>query len=255
MLSSISPFNDSPLFLKNMPVLFTSIKKYSASKCSFDNAIYKTAGDKADELFHSKNSCTYHDLRIGEYCFCEAMKVDLAESEDKHQTSHIQKKTNQFSSTFSSTIYLLRTLFEDLGSVTELHEKIANKDTELHSFDPRNYLFNGQEEGDYLFGQGIINEVSINDKDYLVLYKSWSLFIYREFYKNLLAILDEVSLQTFGEKQTGIPNRFCKVFDLHDDEKIQAYLIKLSNKTYSNLGLSYQTVMNNQSYTIRSWIT
>jgi hypothetical protein len=29
MLSSISPFNESPLFLKNMPVLFTSIKNYS----------------------------------------------------------------------------------------------------------------------------------------------------------------------------------------------------------------------------------
>ncbi len=54
-------------------------------------------------------------------------------------------------------MYLLHTLFEDLGSVTELHENIANEDTEVHSSDPRNYLFNGQEEGDYLFGQGIIN--------------------------------------------------------------------------------------------------
>ncbi len=97
-----------------------------------------------------------------------------------------------------------------LGSVIELHEKIANKDTEIHSLDPRNCLFNGQEESDYLFGQGIINEESINDKDYLVLYESWCLFIYREFYKNLLAILDEVSLGTFGEKQTGIPNSFLQ---------------------------------------------
>ncbi len=61
-----------------MPVLFTSMKNYSASKRSFDNAIFKTAGDKADELVHSKNSCTYHDLRIGLYCYCEAMIVDLA---------------------------------------------------------------------------------------------------------------------------------------------------------------------------------
>jgi hypothetical protein len=49
--SSISPGDESQLFLKKMPVLFTSIKNHSASKCSFDNAIYKTAGDKADELF------------------------------------------------------------------------------------------------------------------------------------------------------------------------------------------------------------
>ena len=42
---------------------------------------------------------------------------------------------------------------------------------------------------------------------------------------------------------------------MHDDEKIQAYLMKLSNKTHSNFGLSYQTVPNNQSYTICSGIT
>jgi hypothetical protein len=121
--------------------------------------------------------------------------------------------------------------------------------------DPNNYLFNGQEEGDYLFGQGIINEeASINDKEYLQLYELWCLFAYREFYENLVVILDEVSLHTFGEK-TSIPNRFCKLFDLHDDEKIHAFLMKLSNNTHSDFGLSYQTVMNNQSYTIHSGIT
>ncbi len=66
-----------------MPVLFTSMKNYSASKTLFDNAIYEIAEDDADELFHSKNSCTSHDCMIGKYCFCESIKVDLAESEDK----------------------------------------------------------------------------------------------------------------------------------------------------------------------------
>jgi hypothetical protein len=120
--------------------------------------------------------------------------------------------------------------------------------------DPRNYLFNGQEEGDYLLGQGIINEASSDDKECLQLYELWCFFAYREFYKNLLVLLDEVSLRTFGEK-TSIPNRFCRLFDLHDDEKIRVYLMKLSNNTHSNFGLSYKTVMNNQSYTIRSGIT
>jgi hypothetical protein len=83
-------------------------------------------------------------------------------------------------------------------------------------------LFNGQEEGDYLLGQGIINEMSSDDKEYLQLYESWCLFAYREFYKNLLVILDEVSLRSFGEK-TSIQNTFCKLFDLHDDEKIHAF--------------------------------
>ncbi len=152
MLLSIPPVNDSPLVLKNMPVLFTSTKNYSASKSLFREAIYEIAEDDADELFHSKNSCTNHDCRIGEYCFCEATKVDLAESEDKRHKNHSWKKKNQLSSTLSSTVCLLCALFEDLGCAIELHEKIANEDNELHSLDPRNYLFNGQKEADYLFG-------------------------------------------------------------------------------------------------------
>ncbi len=103
-------------------------------------------------------------------------------------------------------------------------------------------------------GHGIINEASIDNKEYLQLYEQRCLFAYREFYKNWLVILDEVSLRTFGEK-TSIPNRFCKLFDLHDVEYIHAYLMKLSNNTHSDFGLSYQLVMNNQSYTIHSKIT
>ncbi len=112
-----------------------------------------------------------------------------------------QKKKKQLSSTLLSTVCLLCALFEDLGCAIELHEKIANEETELHSLDPRNYLFNGQEEGVYLFGQRIINEASIDDKEYLQLYESRCLFAYREFYKNLLVILDEVSLRTYGGKK------------------------------------------------------
>jgi hypothetical protein len=54
ILSSIPPDNDSPLIFKNMPVLFTSTKNYSASKTMLDNATYEIAEDDADELFHSK---------------------------------------------------------------------------------------------------------------------------------------------------------------------------------------------------------
>jgi hypothetical protein len=220
----------------------------------FDEAIYEIAEDEADELFHSTNICPNHNCRIGEYCFCEAIKVDLEESEDKHYKNHFKKKKNQFSSTLSSTVCLLHTLFEDLECAIEMHEKIVNEVTALHSLDPRNYLFNGQEEEDYLFGQRIMNEASSDDKEYLQLYESWCLFAYREFYKNLIAILDAVSLRTFGEK-TNIQNRFCKLFDLHDDEKIREYLMKFSNNTHSDFGLSYKTVMNNQSFTICSGIT
>jgi hypothetical protein len=114
----------------------------------FDDAIYEIAGDDVDELFHSKNSCTSHDRSIGEFCFCEAIKVDWQNQKINVKKNQPQTNKNQLSSTFSSTVCLLCTQFEDLGRAIELHEKLANEVTELHCLDPRNYLLNGQEEGD-----------------------------------------------------------------------------------------------------------
>ena len=57
------------------------------------------------------------------------------------------------------------------------------------------------------------------------------------------------------EKKQVSQTDFSKLFDLHDDEKIHAFLMKLSNNTHSDFGLSYKTVMNNQSYTICSGIS
>jgi hypothetical protein len=96
ILSSNPSVNDSCLIFKNMPVLFTSMKNYSASKTLFDKAIYEIAEDDADDLFHSKNSCTNHDCRIGKYCFCEAIRVDLAESEDKRKKNIPRKRRINF---------------------------------------------------------------------------------------------------------------------------------------------------------------
>ncbi len=78
-----------------------------------------------------KNVVPIMIVGLGNTVFCEAIKVDLAESEDKCQRNHFQKKKNQLSSTLSSTVCLLLTLFEDL--------KCANEVTALHSLDPRNY--------------------------------------------------------------------------------------------------------------------
>jgi hypothetical protein len=116
------------------------------------------------------------------------MQLKLVWQNQKINVKNIifQRKKNQLSSTLSSTVCLLCTLFEDLRCAIELNEKIANEVTALHHLDSRNYLFNGQEEGDYFFGQEIINAASSDDKEYLQLYESWCLFANREFYKNLL---------------------------------------------------------------------
>jgi hypothetical protein len=66
-----------------MPVLFTLARNYSASEKPFEKSIHKTTGDDEGVLFFSKKSCTSHDSRIEEYSFCEALKVDVTESEVK----------------------------------------------------------------------------------------------------------------------------------------------------------------------------
>jgi hypothetical protein len=85
ILLSVSVVNDSPSIFKYMPVLFTLARNYSASGKSFEESIYKTAGDDEGILFYSKNSCMSHDGRIGEYSFCVAIKVDVAEVEAERQ--------------------------------------------------------------------------------------------------------------------------------------------------------------------------
>ncbi len=113
-----------------------------------------------EELFHSKNICTNHDCRIGEYCFCEAIKVDLAESKDKRWKIQPQKKKNQLSSTFLSTVCLLCALFEDLGCAIELHEKIANEDTELILWTQEiNFLMDKKKEITFLGKESSMKQV------------------------------------------------------------------------------------------------
>jgi hypothetical protein len=83
---------------------------------------------------------------LGNTVFVRQLKLIWQSQKINVKNKQPQKKKNQLSSTLLSTVCLLHALFEGLGCAIELHEKIANEDTELHSLDPRNYLFNGQEE-------------------------------------------------------------------------------------------------------------
>jgi hypothetical protein len=52
---------------------------------------------EADELFHTKNSCTNHDCRIGEYCFVRQLKLIWQNQKINVKKNHFQKKKNQLS--------------------------------------------------------------------------------------------------------------------------------------------------------------
>jgi hypothetical protein len=156
MLSSIFPVNDSPLVLRNMPVLFTSMKNYSASKSLFDNAIYEKLKMTQKNYSTQKICVPIMIVGLGNTVFVRQLKLIRQGQKINVKKTFQEKEESSFRHTFKHCVFALRT-FLRLGCAIELHEKIANEDTELHSLDPRDYLFNGQAEGDYLFGQGIIN--------------------------------------------------------------------------------------------------
>jgi hypothetical protein len=69
MLSSLSVVNDSPMTFKNMSVLFTLARNYSASEELFDESIHKPAGDDKGVLFFSKIVVPVMIVRLGNILF------------------------------------------------------------------------------------------------------------------------------------------------------------------------------------------
>jgi hypothetical protein len=76
----------------------------------------------------------------------------------QNQKINLKKQPQTIKNQLSSTISFLCILFDNLGCAIKLHAKFVDGVTKLHSLDPRNYLFNGQEGGDncnyFLFWAG-----------------------------------------------------------------------------------------------------
>jgi hypothetical protein len=87
--------------LTSLPLLFTSIESYKASKTSFDNSL-----DRTDDVRHYPYFCSYK--RVGKYNFCEAVKVDLS-----IQCSTQTKEQNN-ERYVSNSMTLVKVLFEEL---------------------------------------------------------------------------------------------------------------------------------------------
>jgi hypothetical protein len=138
IMSSAPVDLESDFIFKWVPILFTPCKNYSRSDESFTDSVEEmTTND--EHLFLSGKSWTNLDRRFGKHSFCEAAKVDVAESKD-------QNCNNQL----SSTVSLICILFEYLGNAIELHKECVDKVTEPHVMDPKLYLFNRQDERDNL---------------------------------------------------------------------------------------------------------
>ncbi len=118
--------------------------------------------------------------------FCEAVKVDIANSKD-----------TSFTKTISSTLSLITVLFEDLFEAITLHRDFCGEKVDI---EPSTSLLNKTDACDgYDFNiEIIIDEVNALQTESLMLFEGFCIFGYREFYKNLLCILMVVNKTIHG---------------------------------------------------------
>jgi hypothetical protein len=117
--------------------------------------------------------------------FCEAVKVDMAKSQDL-----------LFNHTIESTLSLITVLFEDLSEAITIHKDFCGE-----KLDPQPFisLLNKTNTFDgYDFIINIFRMRSMHSKKLLMLFEAYCLFGYRGFYKNLLCILMEVNKTMYG---------------------------------------------------------
>ena len=173
--------------------------------------------------------------------FCEAVRVDAFLS-DKDCKKNAQ-----------SRISLIKVLSKDLGHAIELNEKSMANITDSQPLDAKIYLFNNANKScdldGSLFGQHILNDFDGLDKEVLKLLKSWCMFSYREFYRNLLVLLEELGDWIYGS-ETNIPNQLLGIFDL-DDERISTHLRKWTTNDISGRGFSYSAMINKMRHTVQ----
>ncbi len=173
-----------------MPLLFTSYDNYIHSLKSFQEGLNWMEGLKI-----CQNSTKY-----GQILFCEAIKVDMANS---NETS--------FSNTISSTFSHISVVFEDLFEAINIHKDCCD---EKQNPQPSISLLNKTTTCDgYNFNADFISneEYHALQKRIVDLLGGYCIFGYQGLYKNLLCILLEVN-KTMDENCEDVPDKLMDIF-------------------------------------------
>jgi hypothetical protein len=151
-----------------MPLLFTSYDNYLQSSKFFHEGL-----NRIEDL----NICQ-KPTKYGQIMFCEAVKVDMANSKD-----------TLYKNTITSTLFLITVVFEDLFEAITIHKDFCcKKEVPQHSIS----LFNKTDtcEGHEFDIDIIIDEVNALQKESLMLFKGFCVFGYREAYKKFALYFD-----------------------------------------------------------------
>jgi hypothetical protein len=131
--------------------------------------------------------------------FCEAVKVDMANSKD-----------TSFNNTITNTLSLITVLFEGSFEAITIHNNFGGKKEVPQpsiSLLNKTITFDG-----YDFNIDIItNEVNALQKELLMFFEGFCIFGYREFYQNLLFILMEVN-KTINGNNGDVPDILLNMF-------------------------------------------
>jgi hypothetical protein len=170
--------------------------------------------------------------------FCEAVKVDMANSKD-----------SSFNHTIISTLSLITVLFEDLFEAITIHKDFCCK--KLNNQPSISFLNKTNTLNGYDFTINIFeDEFNSLQKELLMLFEAYCVFGYREFYKNLLCILMEVNKTMNGNNEC-VPDKLLDIIIL-SSLGIRNHLNWQVVAPDPVFPQSYRTIMNKQEFIIHN---
>ncbi len=168
--------------------------------------------------------------------FCEAVKVDMANSKD-----------TSFKNTITSTLSLITVLFKDLFEAITIHKDFCGK-KEVSLLNKTNTCDGHEFDNDI-----ITDEVNALQKESLMLFEGFCVFGYREFYKSLLCILMEVNKTIYGNNGD-VPDKLLDIF-LLSSPGIRNHMNGQVVAPDPEFPQSYQTILNKQEFIIHNSVT
>jgi hypothetical protein len=172
-----------------MPLLFASYENYVQSSKSFQEGL---------NWMEDSNICQ-KPTKYGQAMFCEAVKVEMANS-----------KESSFRNTITSTLSLITVLFEDLFEAITLHRDFSGEKVDI---EPLILLLNKTDTCDgYDFNIDVItDEVNALQKESLILFEGFCIFGHRKFDKKLNCILMVVN-KTIHGNNGDVPDILLNMF-------------------------------------------
>jgi hypothetical protein len=131
--------------------------------------------------------------------FCEAVNVDMANS-----------KVSSFNHTITSTLSLIAVLFEDLFEAITTHKDFCIEKEDSKSSITLLNKTNTCDEHDFTINLFADEFISLQ-KELLMLFETYCIFGYREFYKKMLCILMEVNKTMYGNNEC-VPDKLFGKF-------------------------------------------